>query len=700
MWAVPSRWRRSSNRSRNARPTSPPMTPHASSAGGRRAPPVPCRSILRGRAIPRRARALQSPPIQVYSLAWFRARRSACDRIPPCARQPWAARGRRPSMNSQDFVMAVNGEAGEGVVLFGDLMTQVAARSNIHISSTQTFPAEVRGGRSYVQIRYGVDSVFNPGDKLDIVVAFDRLAYHTCKGMIRSEAILLVDGDPQKTDRSEFADWKGGPIYVIPMTQIAAQQIGEKRSKNIVALGAVTAFMGFPPAHAHEVAKRFFEKRRSRILEKNLAALDAGREYVEQKLERREGFRVPQVEGDGYLVMSGNDAIALGALYAGCRFLGGYPITPASEIMQLLAELLPEVGGTMYQAEDEIASLAAVLGASYSGVRAMTATSGPGLSLMSELLGLSGIGEIPVVIVDVQRGGPSTGMPTKTEQSDLGIALHGGHGEFPRVVMAPISIRDCFQVMRTAFEIAERYQVPVIVLSEQGLAHRRATLPKQLLRQTPIARVARPIRSWDSGYVRYMITDSGISPRALPGDPGGQHQVTGLEHWDFGGPSYEPANRTEMVQKRFRKLRNLDRKYGGVFTFKGSGMRQQHHATTDEEAGRLSAAVEAFRGTIGIIGWGATAGVVREAVARAEQRGIDSAAIFPRMLFPHNDLTIRPFIEGHQRIIVVEENYTGQYARFLNEHYEYTPTMLSKYDGLPFTPEQVLRKIEEVADHA
>jgi 2-oxoglutarate ferredoxin oxidoreductase subunit alpha len=603
-------------------------------------------------------------------------------------------------MNSSDFIMGINGEAGEGIVLFGDLMTQVAARSNLHISSTQTVPAEVRGGRSYVQIRFGADSVYNPGDRLDVLVAFDRLAYHTCKGLIASDAVLIVDGDPEDPDTAtRFGDWKGGKLYVIPMSEIAAKQIGERRSKNMVALGAVTAMLGFPIEHGEQTAKRFFEKKRSRIVTDNIAAYHAGREYVEKNIPRNDSIRIPELPGDGHLVMSGNDAIALGALYAGCRFLGGYPITPASEIMQLMAEELPKVGGTMYQAEDEIAALAAVLGASFSGVRAMTATSGPGLSLMAELLGLSGIAEIPVVIVDVQRGGPSTGMPTKTEQSDLRIALHGGHGEFPRVVMAPISIRDCFNVMRSAFEIAELYQVPVIVLSEQGLAHRRATLPRRLLKETPIQKVPRPLKKWDPGYARYLITDSGISPRALPEDPGGEHTLTGLEHWDFGGPAANPTNRTEMVQKRFRKLRNLDRKYGGVFTFKGDGRRQRHHAPTDEEAGRLSAVEAAFRGQIGVIGWGATAGVVREAVSRAEQRGIDATAVFPRMIFPHNDLTIRPFIEGHKRIIVVEENFTGQYAHFLNEHYQYSPILLSKYDGLPFTPNQVLRKIEEVAYH-
>ncbi|MCK4306319.1 MAG: 2-oxoacid:acceptor oxidoreductase subunit alpha, partial [Candidatus Eisenbacteria sp.] len=474
----------------------------------------------------------------------------------------------------------------------------------------------------------------------------------------------------------------------------------EKRSKNMVALGVVTAHLGFPAEHGEALIKRFFTKKSAKLVEPNVAAYLAGRAYVEQHVSKKDYLTVPEIDGEGYMVISGNDAIALGALYAGCRFFGGYPITPASEIMQLMAEELPKVGGTMYQAEDEIASLAAVLGASFAGVRAMTATSGPGLSLMGELLGLSGIAEIPLVLVDVQRGGPSTGLPTKTEQSDLLPALYGGHGEFPRVVMAPISIRDCFKVMRTAFEVAEQYQVPILVLSEQGLGHRRATLPKSLLKETPIAKVARPLTTWESTYNRYKVTDNGISPRALPGDPGGTHMVTGLEHWDFGGPAHNPANRIEMVQKRFRKLRNLDRRYGGVFAFKGEDATQHLHATTDEEAGRLSAASESFRGQIGVIGWGATAGVVREAVARAEKRGIDVAAIFPKMISPHNDLTIRPFIEGHHTIIVVEENFIGQYARFLQRYYDFEPVRLNKYDGLPFTPEQVLRKIEEVASHA
>ena len=603
-------------------------------------------------------------------------------------------------MKCDDFVIGISGDAGEGVVVTGDLLTQVCARANLQISSTQTFPAEVRGGQSYVQIRVGVDNVFNPGDRLDVLVAFNDLAYHQNKGLASSEAILIIDGDPEKTDKAvRFADWAGGPIYIVPMGKIAQEQIGEKRAKNMVALGAITAILGFPPQHGEDLVRRQFRQKGAKVIEANVAAFGAALEYVQRNVQKHDALVVPQVSGEGHLVMSGNDAIALGALYAGCRFFSGYPITPASEIMQLLADELPLVGGTMYQAEDEIASLAAVLGASFGGVRAMTATSGPGLSLMSELLGLAAMAELPVVIVDVQRGGPSTGLPTKTEQSDLQMALYGGHGEFPRVVMAPISIRDCFNVMRRAFEIAELYHVPVIVLSEQALSHRRATLPRTLLEQTPIAPVARPLKVWPGGYRRFEFTDSGISPRALPGDPGGTHMVTGLEHWDYGGPAHEPANRVEMVQKRFRKLRNLDRKYGGVFAFKGDGILQRLHATTDDEAGRLSSVEEAFRGQVGIIGWGATAGVVREAVARAERRGISASAIFPRMILPHNDLTIRPFIEGHKRILVVEENFTGQYARFLAHHYHFLPTLLNKYDGLPFTPDQVLRKIEEVANY-
>lgn len=603
-------------------------------------------------------------------------------------------------MDPADFVMGISGDAGEGIILTGDLMTQIAARANLHISSTQTFPAEVRGGQSYVQIRFGLDNVFNPGDKLDVLVAFNQIAYHRYKGDVASGALLMIDGHPDQVDvTASFGDWRGGPVYVIPMGEIAEKEVGERRSKNMVALGAITAHLRFPAEHGEALIDRFFSKKSPKLVEANLKAYRAGRTYVETNVTKQDHLIVPEVQGDGHLVLSGNDAIALGSLYAGCRFFGGYPITPASEIMQLMAEELPKVGGTMYQAEDEIASLAAVLGASYAGVRAMTATSGPGLSLMGELMGLSGIAEIPVVIVDVQRGGPSTGLPTKTEQSDLLPAIWGGHGEFPRVVMAPISIRDCFNVMRTAFEIAEKYQIPVIVLSEQALGHRRATLPKNLLKQTPIERVTRPLTSWGLGYKRYKVTDSGISPRALTGDPCGMHMITGLEHWDFGGPASNTTNRTEMVQKRFRKMRYLDRKYGGVFAFKGDDATQHFHATTDQEAGRLSAAAESYRGQIGVIGWGATAGVVREAVSRAEKRGIDVGAIFPKMIYPHNDLTIRPFVEGHQRILVVEENFTGQYARLLVRHYDFEPERLNKYDGLPFQPEQVLRKIEEVASH-
>jgi len=603
-------------------------------------------------------------------------------------------------MDPNDFVMGISGDAGEGVIVTGDLMTQIAARANLQISSTQTFPAEVRGGQSFVQIRFGVDNVYNPGDKLDVIVAFSVLAYHWVKHLATSNAIAFVDGDPDEIDMSAtFGDWEGGPIYVVPMTKIANEVIGEKRAKNIVAIGAVCAHIGLPEEHGAYLIRRLFERKGDKVIGANIAAFEAGRRYALDRLQKKDHLTVPQLPGEGHMVLSGNDAIALGALYAGCRFYGGYPITPATEIMHLLASELPKVGGTMYQAEDEIASLAAVLGASFSGLRAMTATSGPGLSLMSELIGLSSMAELPVVIVDVQRGGGSTGLPTKTEQSDLHMALYGGHGEFPRVVMAPISIRDCFNVMRRAFEISETYQVPVIVLSEQALGHRRATVTKKLFKKTPIVDVDRPLKTWESNYIRYRVTDSGISPRALPGDPEGMHHITGLEHWDFGGPSYEPKNRTKMVQKRFRKLRNLDRKYGGVFAFKGDGVLERHHATTDDEAGRLSSATAAFRGEVGIIGWGATAGVVREAIARAERRGIEASAIFPRLIYPHHDLTIRPFIEGHKRIIVIEENFMSQYARFLKNHYEFEPMALNKYDGLPFTPEEVLHKIEEVANY-
>jgi 2-oxoglutarate/2-oxoacid ferredoxin oxidoreductase subunit alpha len=578
------------------------------------------------------------------------------------------------------FAMGIGGESGEGIMLAGDILTLAAARSNIHVSSVRVFPAEIRGGPSLHRTRYGVDHVYNQGDKYEIFVAFSTPHYERHRADIAPNAVILMDGDPETFQPQEiYPELANHVVYVVPMEKVARGSVGDPRSKNMVAVGACSFLFNFSRPNIEKNLAERYQRKDEEVFRHNLAGFVAGFDYAQSQLTKRDPFMLKEGKGEGLLIFSGNEAIGLGALMAGCRFFGGYPITPASEIMEFMAAELPKVGGVMLQAEDEIASIGMVLGASFAGARAMTATSGPGLSLMTELMGLGGMAEIPAVVVDVQRGGPSTGLPTKTEQSDLALALALSHGDVPKVVLAPISVHDCYDIMFQAFEIAEKYQVPVVVLTEQAVGHRRTDLPMSILRDIPQVNPNRPPQTFDpTTFVRYALTESGVSPRSFPGDRGGAHVVTGLEHGENGAPRHDPENRKVMMEKRARKLDGIARDYGDAWRF-------------GPEAA-----------DIGIIGWGATAGVVREAVEKANAMGMSVAAIYPKILFPNPDRAIRPFISKHKVIIVIEENQSGQYANFLSSIYGaelgFKPERLTKYDGLPFMPQEVLDKIAETAE--
>jgi len=319
-----------------------------------------------------------------------------------------------------------------------------------------------------------------------------------------------------------------------------------------------------------------------------------------------------------------------------------------------------------------------VLGAGFAGVRAMTATSGPGLSLMAELLGLSAMAEIPAVVVDVQRGGPSTGLPTKTEQSDFSLAVALSHGDAPKVVMAPISVRDCFDIMFRAFDLSERFQVPVVVLTEQALGYRRTDLPKSMLREAKEFAVKHPPKTWDkASYLRYQVTENGVSLRAIPGEKGGAHVVTGLEHGENGGPRHDPENRKIQMDKRWRKLDAIAENAEDPYVFGA------------EDA------------PLGIIAWGATAGAVREAVELAAREGLSVQAIYPKILYPNVDRHLRPFIKRHKVVAVLEENQSGQYANLLQSIYGaelgFAPERITRYDGSAFRPDEVLAAVREIA---
>lgn len=575
-------------------------------------------------------------------------------------------------MPRDDFVIRIGGDTAiGGVISTGENFTVAAARTGFRTFTFRTYPAEIKGGHAWFQVRISNRPVYSLGDGCDILIAFDQEAYQLHKGDLNQGGVLIYDSDLVQPDRDSFIE------YGIPFQKIARQELDFVRGTNVLILGVMAGLFGLAPGPLEEMVRTRY-KRRAELVEKNLEALRYGYEYT-KRIQKRDKFWLGTADHISRLVMSGNDAIAAGALHAGCRYFAGYPITPASDILETMATQLPRYGGVCLQAEDEMAALASVIGASYAGTRAMTATSGPGLSLMTELLGLASMAEIPVVIVDSQRSGPSTGMPTKLEQSDLFHALYGGHGDFPRIVLAPASVQNCFRVTVLAFGLAERFQMPVIILSDQSLSHRTETIERVDATGFPVMERLRPNGVEADGYHRYQLTETGISPMAIPGLDSYPYVSPGLEHNEEGIPRLSAAIHEEMTVKRFRKLEEVRR-----------------HIDTQEYAPRYGDE----EADLGIIGWGATQGSIREAVDRAREKGYKVAAMHPRCLNPLPEKRLRDFIATCKRILVPECNYQGQFAHHLTANLGIQPIKMNKIGGLPFTPGEILAKIEEVLSHA
>jgi 2-oxoglutarate ferredoxin oxidoreductase subunit alpha len=576
----------------------------------------------------------------------------------------------------EDLVIRIAGEAGEGVSITGQMVTQATARAGYYVLTDSVPPAEIKGGYSFYQIRLSEKRLRSRGDDVDVLLAFNQEAFENSIDTLSTGGILIYDSaelSPPESDRYRS--------YAVPLTDIAKNEVELALSKNMVAVGAVAALFGLNVAHIHRLLQESkLAKKGADILNKNLKAVDLGYQYVAEHVAERGSLEVRPSKLEGRIVLSGNHAVALGALVAGCRRYAGYPITPATDIMEFLADELPKVGGAVVQAEDEIAAIGMVLGASYSGQKAMTATSGPGFSLMTEMLGLASMAEIPAVVINCQRAGPSTGMPTRHEQGDLNIAVYGAHGEVQRAVLAPTSLMDCFWVTIDAFNLAEEFQVPAIVLQDTVLAVRTESIPRPDLSQVHIVNrrafaYADDTEGFDAAsgperYLRYQITPSGVSPMAIPGTLGGAYVATGLEHTQAANTSSDARNHAAMTEKRFRKLDGILAK-----------------APPAHEYGDPSA-------EIGFLTWGSTLGVVAEAIDRLARQGIKAHALAPRMLWPLPTHQIDPFLKNKRTIIVPEVNYTGQFAQLLKTHYQHVEfTRLNVYGGQPFSVARIMEAV-------
>ncbi|MBF0155782.1 MAG: 2-oxoacid:acceptor oxidoreductase subunit alpha [Magnetococcales bacterium] len=570
-------------------------------------------------------------------------------------------------MTKNDLIIRVGGEGGEGVISSGDFIAAACARAGLEVYTFKTFPAEIKGGYAMYQVRTSPDHIYNQGDTFDVFCAFNGEAYEMNKHLLRPGTAFVYDypGGDFEPD----AIPAGVHAYPIPMTA-AAKELKSARSKNMVALGALSVLFNISEATLSEVLSKKFGKKGQEVLDANLAAFAKGKSLA-QGIKKTDTWRVadPKPPKD-VIVISGNDAVGMGSLIGKLDFFSAYPITPATEIAKYVATHIPKFGGTLVQAEDEIASISQVLGASYAGKRSMTATSGPGLALMSEMLGMSAMSEVPVMVVDVQRGGPSTGLPTKHEQSDLFLAIHGGHGDAPRIVLSVENVKDCVDMAVDALNLAEQYQCPVLLMSDGSLAFSTQTIPAPDPSSYKIVHRKR----WDGQgeYKRYVMTDDLISPMADPGTPGGMHVATGLEHGETGAPKYTAENHELQARKRFGKIKTVVDQYAPV-EVDGSGAAD-----------------------IGIITWGSTIGVVREAVMRLREEGIKVKGFYPKLMWPMPVAQYEAFAATCKKILVPEVNFQGQLSHFIRAETSIKPIPYAICGGLPFTPAQIVQKVKEV----
>ena len=572
----------------------------------------------------------------------------------------------------------VGGQQGEGIESTGEIFATAMNRKGYYLYGYRHFSSRIKGGHTNNKIRVSTSPVHAVSDNLDILVAFDQETIEVNHHEMRADSVIIADSKA-KPDKPE--DCRAQMID-LPFTK-TAKELGTTLMKNMVAVGATCALMDLETETFESLITAMFEKKGDKVVEMNIQALHEGYRLMQEQLETVEGdFQLTASQQDPHLYMIGNDAIGLGAISAGSRFMAAYPITPASEIMEYMIENLPKVGGTVVQTEDEIAAANMAIGSNYGGVRGFTASAGPGLSLMMEAIGLSGMTETPFVIVNTQRGGPSTGLPTKQEQSDLMQMIYGTHGDIPKIVVAPTDAEDAFYLTMEAFNLAEIYQCPVIILSDLQLSLGKQTVEQLDYNAIDIQR-GELIQSdiereeGDKSYFRrYALTESGVSPRPLPGLKGGIHHVTGVEHNQEGKTSEVAQNRQEQMEKRMRKTQHL------LINEPVSG--QETHDEAD----------------ILYLGFISTKGAIQEGAERLEEQGIKVNHLQIRQLHPFPKDVVQEAVNKAKKVVVVEHNYQGQLSNILKMNVMVGDKLINqtKYDGTPFLPHEIEERGQQIAN--
>ncbi len=574
----------------------------------------------------------------------------------------------------------VGGAQGEGIDSTGEVLASTLNRLGHYLFAYRSFMSLIKGGHTSYKIRVADQPVRYQGDSLDVLIAFDQLSIQENEHELADSAIVIHDAkfDPTFTVTTRVQ------LVKVPMSD-TAKRLGNVIMKNMVALGVSAAVLGLEPGPFFDYIEGRFGKKGSEIAEKNKEAIREGYEFCRQ---RYAGItkRLPAPAPRPHYLMSGNEAASFGALMGGCRFEVAYPITPATEILYWAAAHWPRYGAKVMQAEDEIAACIAAIAANYAGVRAMTSTSGPGLSLMMEALGLAGISETPLVIIDVQRGGPSTGLPTKPEQSDLNTAIYGSHGEIPRIVLAPSTVEECIYYGAEAFNLAERFQCPVLVLSDLFLGMSKMAIPDHHLEFVGRWQIDRG-RLVDQAYLdslgerpflRHEVTADGISPRSIPGLRGGSYTLLSNESSEESREEVEdPHNRQQQMDKRNRKMSLLPVDAIGL---------EYHPAMDDADPDLL------------LVGWGSTRAQLEEAHYRLLEEGHRVGHLHLKILEPFPKQAVTHAVARARRVLVVEQNSHGQLTELLKRHLPYHDRIQVhlRYDGVLLSVGEVYERSRQI----
>ncbi len=570
----------------------------------------------------------------------------------------------------QTFAIGLGGAAGQGVATPGDIFAKIFSRRGLHLNAYNAYQSIIRGGHTFLTIRAGVDRVTNQGDKIDLLIPLNQDTMDRHLSLLTAGGACIYNSDSIKPGTAAA----GVQLCPLPVSTLA-DITKNKVAQNTLAMGAALSMMGVGFQSLESVLTEQFKKKGQAVVDENVGIARAGYDYATQNFKPME-HPLPMTEKK-YAVLSGNAAMAMGGAAAGVKFYCAYPMSPSTGVLHWMADHARKANIMVRQVEDEIGVVNMAIGAAHAGVRSMCATSGGGFALMTEGLGLAAQAELPIIVIDCMRAGPSTGVPTKTEQGDLWQMLGAAFGDFPHLIAAPLDIGDCFTLIPEIFNVADKFQVPGIVLADLLLSEGRLSVEPSLLDFNPKVDRGEWVKPDAEGpYKRYLITDSGVSPRALPGTPGQTHVVSSDEHDEDGvliSDEYtNHAKRRAMMEKRMRKVAGMEAMVPAP--------KLQGPANAD----------------VTLVGWGSTQGVIEEARELLAEQGITANQMQIRWLAPlHGDKIVEQ-LKGAKRTIIVENNFSGQFARYLRSETSYVADgHIRKYDGEPFMPHHIAEAVKE-----